>query len=146
MNEHIYKDHNKTLLLYHLVFLAKYRHDIFTDEVSGTLKDVCIEISKRYEIHFVEIGMEENHVHFLVQSAPSIAVSRIVTIVKSITAREIFQKHKSVKKYLWGGNLWTRGFYANTVSEYANAEEIQRYIVNQGAYKKILVQQLTFDL
>lgn len=105
MNEHIYKDHNKTLLLYHLVFPAKFHHDIFTDEVSGTLKDVCIEISKRYEIHFVEIGMEENHVHFLVQSAPSIAVSRIVTIVKSITAREIFQKHKSVKKYLWGAEL-----------------------------------------
>ena len=99
----------------------------------------------RYELHFVEIGMEENHVHFLVQSVPTMSVTKIVTIIKSITAREIFAKHKEVKKFLWGGNLWTSGFYANTVSEYANAEGIQQYIANQGVYKKILEQQLTFD-
>ena len=89
--------------------------------------------------------MEENHVHFLVQSVPTMSVTKIVTIIKSITARAIFAKHKEVKKLLWGGNLWTSGFYANTVSEYANAEGIQQYIANQGAYKKILEQQLTFD-
>ena len=72
------------------------------------------------------------------------SVTKIVTIIKSITVREIFAKHKEVKKFLWGGNLWTSGFYAK-VSEYANAEEIQQYITNQGAYKKILEQQLSFD-
>jgi len=145
MSEHILKRHNKTLLLYHLVFPAKYRRKIFNDEVSATLRQVCLEISGRFEIHFVEIGMDEDHVHFLVQSVPNLAVSRIVTIIKSITAREIFQRHKEVKKFLWGGELWTSGFYANTVSEYSNAESIQRYIANQGAYKKLLVQQLTLD-
>jgi len=145
MNEHVYKHHNKTLLLYHLVFPAKYRREVFNESVSNTLKEVCIGISLRYELHFVEIGMEENHVHFLVQSVPTLSVTKIVTIIKSITAREIFAKHKEVKKFLWGGNLWTSGFYANTVSEYANAEGIQQYIANQGAYKKILEQQLSFD-
>ena len=138
MNDHVYKHLNKTLLLYHLVFPAKYRREVFTESVSQTLKEVCIGISMRYELHFVEIGMEENHVHFLVQSVPTMSVTKIVTIIKSITAREIFTKHKEVKKFLWGGNLWTSGFYANTVSEYANAEGIQQYIANQGAYKKIL--------
>ena len=146
MNEHIYKHHNKTLLLYHLVFPAKYRIEIFNDSVSETLKEVCLGISGRYEIHFVEIGMEENHVHFLVQSVPTLSVTQIVKIMKSITAKQIFQLHPEVKRFLWGGNLWTSGFYANTVSEYANAEGIQQYIANQGAYRQILVQQLTFDL
>lgn len=145
MNEHIIKRHNKTLLLYHLVFPAKYRRTIFTDEVSATLRQVCLDISGRFEIHFVEIGMDDDHVHFLIQSVPAMSVTRIVTIIKSITAREIFQKHKDVKKFLWGGELWTSGFYANTVSEYANAESIQKYIANQGAYKKLLVQQLLLD-
>ena len=63
----------------------------------------------------------------------------------AIPLREIFAKHKEVKKFLWGGNLWTSSFYANTVSEYANADGIQQYIANQGAYKKILEQQLSFD-
>ncbi len=145
MNEHIYKNHNKTLLLYHLVFPAKYRREVFTDSVSETLKGICLGISGRYEIHFVEIGMEENHVHFLIQSVPALSITQIVKTIKSITAKQIFLQHPEVKKFLWGGNLWTSGFYANTVSEYANAEGIQQYIANQGAYKKIFVQQLNFD-
>ncbi len=65
----------------------------------------CIKISERYEINFIEIGNDEDHVHFLIQGVPTIAVSRIVQIVKSITLREIFLKHKELKKLLWGGNL-----------------------------------------
>ena len=102
MDEHIYKRHNK-----HLGFPAKYRREIFTDEVAERLKSVCIGISLRYEINFLEIGMEADHVHFLVQSVPLMPVSRIVITIKSITAKEIFRKHDEVKDKLWGGNIWT---------------------------------------
>jgi len=149
-DQHIIKSHNKTLLLYHLVFPAKYRKKIFDDEVDQTLKSVCLEISDRYEIHFVEIGNDLDHVHFLVQSVPTLSVTRIVTIIKSITAREIFAKHKEVKKLLWGGNLWTSGFYANTVGLYASQDVIKQYIKNQGKpdeeYVKLYQGQLVFDL
>lgn len=126
MSEHIYKSHNKSLLLYHLVFPAKYRRKVFTDSVENTLKNTCVGIGERYEIHFVEIGLEEDHVHFLVQSIPTLTVERIVTLIKSLTAREIFEKHPSVKKELWGGKLWTSGYYANTVGQYASEEVIKR--------------------
>jgi len=76
---------------------------------------VCIKILHRYEINFLEIENHENHVHFLIQGIPIMSVFKIVQIVKSITAREIFLKHKEVKKLLWDGNLWISGFYANTV-------------------------------
>ena len=111
-DQHIYKSHNKTLLLYHLVFPAKYRKKVFDEAVDITLKDICLEISDRYEIDFIEIGNDLDHVHFLVQSVPTLSVTRIVTIIKSITAREIFAKHKEVEEILWGGNLRTSGFYA----------------------------------
>ena len=42
MSEHIKKSHNKTLLLYHLVFPSKYRKDIFNNEVEKSLKDIVI--------------------------------------------------------------------------------------------------------
>jgi len=149
-DQHIIKSHNKTLLLYHLVFPAKYRKKVFDDEVDKTLRNICLEISDRYEIHFVEIGNDLEHVHFLVQSVPTISVTRIVTIIKSITAREIFAKHKEVKKLLWGGNLWTSGFYANTVGLYASQDVIKQYIKNQGKadeeYVKLHQGQLVFDL
>lgn len=105
-DEHIYKSHNKTLLLYHLVFPAKYRRKVFAEEVSERLKEICKEIENCYEIHFVEIGMEEDHVHFLVQSVPTLAVSKIVMTVKSITAKEIFKSFPQIKReILWGRSI-----------------------------------------
>ena len=148
-DEHIYKSHNKTLLLYHLVFPAKYRREVFTKSVEKTLLETCEEISKRYEIYFVEIGNDLDHVHFLVQSVPTMRVSEIVTIVKSITAKQIFKKHKEVKKLLWGGNLWTSGYYANTVGQYSSKDAIVKYIQNQGKdqkYIKLHQGQLSLEL
>lgn len=146
-SEHIYKSHNKTLLLYHLVFPAKYRKKVFDEIVDVTLKEICEEISCRYEINFIEIGNDEDHVHFLVQSVPILSLIKIVTIIKSITAREIFKKYPGIKKELWGGSLWTRGFYGNTVGQYANEEIIRKYVKNQGkVYNKIYQGQLSMNM
>ncbi len=87
MSEHIYKSHNKTLLLYHFVFPAKYRRKVFTDEVETLLRNICVGIGECYEMNFVEIGMEEDHVHFLVQGIPTMSVTKMVTTIKSITAK-----------------------------------------------------------
>ena len=99
-DEHIVKIHNRTLLIYHLVFPAKYRcNKVFTPNVAETLKEICIGIEDcGYGIRFVEIGMEEDHVHLLVQSVPNISVTKIVTTIKSITAREIFKQYPKIKK------------------------------------------------
>ena len=80
-DEHINKRHNKTLLLYHLVFPAKYRRKVLDKKVSDTLKETCVEISERYEINFLEIGTDEDHVHFLVQSVPTLSITRIISII-----------------------------------------------------------------
>ena len=143
MDEHIYKRHNKTLLLYHLVFPVKYRRKVIDGEISEYIKEVCLEIGERYEIQFVEIGTDDDHVHFLIQSVPTMAVSKIVQTIKSITAREVFKNHLGVKKDLWGGNFWTSGFYANTVGQYGNKDVIKKYVENQGKkYKSMHSEQL----
>ena len=147
MSEHVLKSHNKTLLLYHLVFPAKYRRKVFNKEVEESLKNVCIGITERYEINFVEIGVDDDHVHFLIQSVPMLSISRIVITIKSITARELFARHKEIKKLLWGGNLWTSGYYANTVGQYANEDVIRDYVKNQRKeYRRLYRGQLKLDL
>ena len=144
VSEHIIKDHNVNLLLYHIVCPSKYRKKIFTAEVEETLKTICIEISHRYEIIFVEIGSDEDHVHFLVQSVPIMSISRVVSILKSITAREIFKIHPEVKQKLWGGNIWTSGYYVNTVGQYGNEKIISEYVKNQRkVYNQIYRDQLS---
>ena len=125
-------------MLYHLVCPAKYRRKVFTNTVEQTLKRVCSDISERYEIFFVEIGTDEDHVHFLIQSVPALTPSSIAQTIKSITAKEIFKQHPEVKKLLWGGKFWTSGFYMNTVGLHGNEETIKKYVQNQGLiYKKI---------
>nr|WP_309244735.1 transposase [Cohnella silvisoli] len=49
MSEYIHKSHNVSVLMYHFVCPAKYRKSVLSNEVDETLKDVCVEISKRYE-------------------------------------------------------------------------------------------------
>ena len=78
MSEYIHKSHNVTVLMYHLVFPAKYRRAVFSNAVDENLKGVCLEIEQRYELKFLEIGTDKDHVHFLIQSVPMYSVKKIV--------------------------------------------------------------------
>ena len=70
MSEYIHKSHNVSVLMYHIVCPAKYRKAVFDKSVDEEIKVICLEISKRYEINFLEIGVDKDHVHFLIQSVP----------------------------------------------------------------------------
>jgi REP element-mobilizing transposase RayT len=100
--------------------------------VSKTLKRTCLELGNRYEINFLEIGIDNNHAHFLIQAIPNMSVSNMVKTVKSITAKEIYRRHPEVKEFLWGGNIWTAGYYVNTVGQYGDLKIIQNYVKKQG--------------
>lgn len=144
-SEHINKRHNKSLLLYHLVCPIKYRRSILTGPVSSTMVGVCREIEQRYDVHFLEIGLDGDHVHFLLQSVPVYSPSRLAQVVKSITAREVFRLNPEVREVLWGGQFWSDGYYVNTVGQYGNEDVIRKYVQGQGQekeYKKLYTNQL----
>lgn len=107
MSKYVHKSHNVSVLIYHAVCPAKYRRAVFTAEVDAVLLEVCLEVAKRYEIAFLEIGTDHDHVHFLLQSVPTYSPTKIITTIKSITAREIFQRVPTVKRQLWGGAFWS---------------------------------------
>ena len=105
---------------------------MFDKGVDRALTEVCLEIEKRYEVKFLEIGTDEDHVHFLVQSVPSYSVSKLVRQVKSLTARHIFSRCPHVKKQLWGGEFWSDGFFASTVGKHGDETMIGKYVRDQG--------------
>jgi len=145
MSKMVRKSHNVSVLIYDYVCPARYRRVVFDQKVDEILKEVCQEITKRYEIEFIEIGTDKDHVHFLIQSVPMYSPKQIIQIVKSITAREIFKQAPEVKRKLWGGKFWTDGYYVNTVSRYGNEETIHKYVKEQGIeeeYQQLHVQQL----
>jgi REP element-mobilizing transposase RayT len=141
MSEVIHKNHNVSVLMYHIVCPAKYRKAVITEEVDKKLKEVCLGIEARHEIKFLKIGSEKDHVHFLVQSVPTYSPTKIVRTIKSLTARKILEANPEVKKALWGGNFWTDGYYIGTVGEHGTEKVITEYIKNQGrntqGYQKI---------
>jgi len=132
VSEYLHKSHNVTVLLYHLVFPAKYRRAVIGQKVDECIKGVCLEIERRYEIQFVEIGTDVDHVHFLVQSVPMYSVTEIVRKIKSITAREVFRLCPEVKTQLWGGEFWSSGYFGSTVGKHGNENMISKYVKLQG--------------
>ena len=145
-SEYLYLSHNVSNLVYHLVFPAKYRRVVFDNKkIEEHLRQICLEIEKRYDyIIFLEIGVDKDHVHFLVQSTPNYAPSKIVQIIKSITSRQIYVECPEVKKKLWGGQFWSDGYFVATVGKNQNEEVTREYVKNQGKqdaeYKQIYLK------
>ena len=139
------KSHNVSVLIYHYVCPAKYRKVVIDKKVDEKLKEICLEIARRYQIEFIEIGTDKDHVHFLIQSVPTYSPTKIIQRVKSLTAREIFKRAPEVKQKLWGGEFWSDGYYVSTVGRYGSEETIREYVKGQGKeeeYQQLHEQQL----
>lgn len=126
-------EHNAYQIHYHLVTPVKYRKAIFGHpDREHSLRDLCTEIEERYSIEFEQIGVDRDHVHYLLSAAPKFSPSQIARLLKSIVAREMFQRHPDLRKELWGGELWTDGFFVATVGEGGSRDVIREYVRKQG--------------
>ena len=134
--------------MYHFVCPTKYRRIVLSEDVDKTLRDVCLEISNRFDIIFLEIGTDKDHVHFLVQSVPKLSPTQIIRTIKSITGKEVFARNPEVKKKLWGGQFWSDGYFVSTVGKSGNEEFIASYVKNQGQekeYKRLHKQEVNLE-
>jgi putative transposase len=131
---------------YHFVTPVKYRKAIFGKvDREHTLVEISKEIEERYEIELEQIGIDTNHVHYLISAAPKYSPSELIQIIKSITARELFRKHPDLREQLWGGELWSEGYFVATVGEGGNNEVIRAYVANQGKSKEQTKQLKLFN-
>ena len=145
---YIHKSQNVSVLIYHLVCAVKCRLAVVDEAMEQVLREVCAEIELRYEIRFLEIGTDRDHVHFLIQSVPMYSAKQIVQTVKSLTAREIFARMPQVKTVLWGGEFWGKGYFINTVGQHGNEKTVAESVRKQGSqanYKALHKAQLMFD-
>jgi len=146
-SEYLHLSHNVSVLLYHFVCPTKYRRVVFDNRVEESLKQICegIELGYCY-INFLEVGVDKNHVHYLIQSTPDHKPSEIIRVVKSITARRIFSEHPEVKKKLWGGNFWSEEYFVSTVERNSCENAIAEYVRNQGKKEDGDYEQLVLKL
>lgn len=101
--------------------------------------------SQVIRINIIELGTDGDHVHFLIQSVPMLSPTQIIKIIKSITAKEIYRLYPQIKKKLWGGNIWSAGYFVSTVGRNGNENQIKNYVRNQEKeYTQIYRGQLKF--
>ena len=106
-------------------------------------KKILEGIGHRYYLTFEAVGVEEDHFHVVLGSAPRYASSDVMRIIKSITAKNIFEDYPDVKDFLWGANFWSAGGHIDTVSEFGGLERIKNYVLEQGKSEEQL-QLLSF--
>ena len=118
--------------LYHLEWCPKYRYNMFRGKGNKKLcEDILHEVAARHNIGMIELSVMPDHIHLFVSAAPENSPARIIQVIKSITAREVFHRFPSVKRLLWGGALWERGYFVMSSGTGTTDEMIRRYIHEQ---------------
>ena len=116
-----------------MVLCIKYRKKLLSgNNKIEYFKYVCSELGERYQFVFDAIGTDGDHIHIFVGAAPKHSPSRIMQIIKSITAREIFKKFPEIKKALWGSEFRSDGGYIGTVGDGILSDIIRNYVETQG--------------
>lgn len=132
--------HCRNLILYHLIFVCKYRRKCFLNqEFAEELKKQIIEISKKYdfEIDTIELDYAKpDHLHILVRSVPKLSPLQIVRVLKQQTNKWAWDNYSSwLRKFSWRKHhLWTRDYFCGSVGN-VSAEQVQEYLERQGGHK-----------
>ncbi|RYZ84820.1 MAG: IS200/IS605 family transposase [Proteobacteria bacterium] len=137
--------HNVYDTQYHLVWAPKYRKKILVGVVGERMRELLLEIAQTYEITVDELEVSIDHVHIFCSFPPKLSITQVVTRLKSLSARAIFQEHPQIKRQLWGGEFWEDGYFARTVGDKVTAEIIKRYIQNHRDDKDEDLQLKLFD-
>ncbi len=123
------------LLHVHLVFVAKYRRCIFTKSILVDLGKIFQNVCEKFGATLVEFEGEKDHVHLLVNYAPTTSVSKLVNSLKGVSSRMIRKKgYPTVKEYLWGNALWSPSYFAGSCGG-APISVIRQYIEQQNSPK-----------
>ncbi|MGD0918210.1 MAG: IS200/IS605 family transposase [Thermodesulfobacteriota bacterium] len=126
-------------LKYHMVWVPKYRKMILKGDLAKRITEVFTEIAERYEFEVDTMEVKDDHVHLFLSAPPRYSPAGIVQIIKSISAKMVFKQFPDVKKQLWGGELWSDGYFVRSVGDKVTSEVIRRYIKYQQQ------EQLSFE-
>jgi putative transposase len=117
-----------------MVASVKYRKALLSSEIEICITETLKGICKRYEIVINEVGFDQDHIHIFCGAPPRMAPLRVINIIKSITARKIFERVPNLKRQeLWGGEFWSHGKYIGTTGEASSEKTIRNCIRNQSA-------------
>ena len=125
-------------LKYHFVWVPKYRMRILTEEVAEYVKQVFQRIAEEYDMVIDTMEVVEDHIHIFLEAPPRVSPARIVQVLKSISAREVFRQFPQLRRQLWGGELWSDGYFVRAVGDEVTGDVIRRYIAYHEHHQDVV--------
>ena len=112
---------------YHIVWTPKYRFRILKDDVAKFIEDNIRMLCEWKKIEILELNIQEDHVHIILEIPPKLSISEIMGILKGKTAIKIFKSYPRLKKKpYWGNHFWSRGYCVSTIG--IDEEKIRKYV------------------
>ena len=132
MSNYKSKNHSKYNIKYHLIFVCKYRKKLLM-RYGEEIKQIMYDISYRYDFDILEMEVDKDHIHILVDSEPKLSPLMIIRVLKQQSTQIIYGRYKSeLKKYFWKENtFWTDGYFCSSIGEVSTVM-LRKYIENQG--------------
>ena len=122
--------HTKYRLMYHLVWIPKYRKRILKGKLAERLSELLHECAAMNKWEVEELNIQPDHVHMMVQLQTTVSISRAVQFLKGGSSRVIRKEFPELEEFLWGDSFWSDGYFAETVGQ-KNETAIRHYIQNQ---------------
>jgi putative transposase len=133
-NEYISKNRCKFLLRYHLIFVCKYRRNLLaSNNISSDIKKLSEEIANNHNVTIKYMETDKDHIHYMIETEPTMSVSKIVNLMKSYTTYHIWERYPNyLRKHFWKEHtFWTDGYFACSVGN-VSEEMLRKYIEDQG--------------
>ena len=121
---------SKYRLMYHLVWIPKYRKRILKGALKEKLEILFRQCAEMNGWKIEELNIQIDHVHLLIQLKPTISVSKAIQLLKGGSSRVVRQEFPELEEFLWGDSFWSDGYFAETVGR-VNEDVIRKYIQNQ---------------
>lgn len=119
----------------HLVFLTKYRREVFDQAMLDTCRNAMTKVCEDFGVELVEFNGEHDHVHLLANFPPTIELTKLINSLKGVSSRILRRDHaERVKRFLWGTHFWSRSYYCGTVGG-SSTDTVRQYIQNQQSPK-----------
>jgi putative transposase len=106
--------HARYDLKYHFVWCPKYRRLALKGNIGKYMAKIIFEVAERYDFWILDLAVMPDHGHLFASAPPDVAPAKLIQMIKSITARNVFDRFAGIKRILWSSALWERGYFVMT--------------------------------
>ncbi len=121
-------------LIYHLVLVTKFRRKSLNPEMLDRINIIIKELLTKWECELIEFGGESDHIHTLLETHPSVDLSKLVNNIKTVTSRRLRSEYSEhLSKFYWGTKpqFWSSSYAIISVGAQAPLNRLIEYVQNQ---------------